>query len=129
MIMICTALIGVIMVLGGVFFSFAAFAPIAFVGGVLLAPMMVSQDTLLHEYAPEGARALIFSTKDLIVGAVFMLSALAVGAGILLFGKLGVEQPYRLALIVVGALISAAGGVGEVSVLRRARRGGERSNT
>jgi MFS transporter, DHA3 family, macrolide efflux protein len=120
-IMICTALIGVVMVLGGVLFSFASFAPIAFVGGMLLAPVMVSQDTLLHEYAPEGARALIFSTKDLIVGAVFMLSALAVGGGILLFGKLGVEQPYRLALIVVGALISAAGAVGEFSVLRRAR--------
>ncbi|MEO7966675.1 MAG: hypothetical protein ABIT38_22480, partial [Gemmatimonadaceae bacterium] len=61
------------------------------------------------------------STKDLIVGAVFMLSALAVGGGILLFGKLGVEQPYRLALIVVGALISAAGAAGEFTVLRRAR--------
>lgn len=129
MIMICTGLIGVVMVLGGIFFSFAAFAPIAFFGGMLLAPVMVSQDTLLHEYAPVGARALIFSTKDLIVGAVFMLSALAVGAGILLFGKLGVEQPYRLALIVVGALISAAGAAGEVSVLRRARPGSERSNT
>ncbi|MEO7966517.1 MAG: MFS transporter, partial [Gemmatimonadaceae bacterium] len=101
-IMICTALIGVVMILAGVFFSFAAFAPIAFLGGMLLAPVMVSQDTLLHEYAPERSRALIFSTKDLIVGAVFMLSALAVGGGILLFGKLGVEQPYRLALIVVG---------------------------
>ena len=120
-IMICTALIGAMMVVGGLFFSFAIFAPVAFAGGVLLAPVMVSQDTLLHEYAPEESRALIFSTKDLIVGAVFMLAALAVGGGILLFGKLGVEEPYRLALIVIGALISGAGAVGEFVVLRRSR--------
>ena len=120
-IMICTALIGVMMVVGGLFFSFAIFAPVAFAGGVLLGPVMVSQDTLLHEYAPEESRALIFSTKDLIVGAVFMIAALAVGGGILLFGKLGVEEPYRLALIVIGALISAAGAAGEFVVLRRSR--------
>jgi hypothetical protein len=122
-IMICASIIGLMMVLGGVFFSFAIFAPVAFVGGALLGPMMVAQDTLLHEYAPASSRALIFSTKDLIVGAVFMSSALAVGGGILLLGRLGIAEPYRLALILLGLLICAAGVAGEVAVLRRARSG------
>ena len=120
-IMIGTAGIGLMMIVGGIFFSFAMFAPVAFVGGALLAPVMVSQDTLLHEYAPTTARGLIFSTKDLIVGAVFMLAALAVGGGIFLLGQLGIDEPYRLALLGVGALISAAGVAGELSLLRRAR--------
>lgn len=120
-IMIGSTIIGLMMVLGGIFFSFAMFAPVSFVGGALLAPVMVSQDTLLHEYAPDGARAIIFSTKDLIVGAVFMLCALFVGGAIFVLGQLGVNEPYRLALIALGLLISAAGLAGEISVLRRAR--------
>lgn len=120
-IMIGSTVIGLMMVLGGLFFSFAIFAPVSFVGGALLAPIMVSQDTLLHEYAPDGARAIIFSTKDLIVGAVFMLCAFFVGGAIFVLGQLGVDEPYRLALIALGLLISAAGLTGEISVLRRAR--------
>ena len=122
-IMICAAIIGLMMVVGGVFFSFTIFAPVAFVGGALLGPMMVAQDTLLHEYAPATSRALIFSTKDLIVGAVFMSSALSVGGGIYLLGRLGIAEPYRLALILLGLLICAAGVAGEVAVLRRVRSG------
>ena len=120
-ILVGSAIIGAMMVTGGIFFSFVIFAPVAFVGGALLAPVMVSQDTLLHEHAPANARALIFSTKDLIVGAVFMLAALLVGGGIFLLGRLGVDEPYRLALIGVGVLISAAAVAGEIAVLRRAR--------
>jgi Na+/melibiose symporter-like transporter len=122
-IMICAAIIGFVMVVGGIFFSFTIFAPVAFVGGALLGPMMVAQDTLLHEYAPAASRALIFSTKDLIVGAVFMSSALFVGGGIYALGRLGIAEPYRLALIALGLLICAAGVAGEVAVLRRARLG------
>ena len=88
-ILVGNSIIGFLMIVGGVFFSFATFAPVAFLGGVLLAPVMVSQDTMLHEGAPPEARALIFSTKDLILGGVFMLSALAVGGSIFVLGLLG----------------------------------------
>ncbi len=110
--------IGVLMILAGVFFSFSTFVPVAFLGGALLAPVMVSQDTLLHESAPAGARALIFSTKDLIVASVFMISALAVGGLILVLGSLGIVEPYRFALGGVGVVIVVAGISGQV-VLRR----------
>ncbi len=118
-ILIGNALIGLLMIIGGVFFSFTVFAPVAFLGGVLLAPVMVSQDTLLHESAPAGSRAVIFSTKDLIVAGVFMLSALAVGGMILLLGSLGIEQPYRFTLAGVGVVIFGSGLVGQWSLRSR----------
>jgi MFS family permease len=114
-------IVGLLMIAGAIAFHFAAFAPIAFIGGAVLAPIMVSQDTLLHEAAPAGERALIFSTRDLILGATFGTSALIVGAGISVLGYLGSDNPYRLALPILGALICIAAGVGEWRVLRRAR--------
>lgn len=122
-----TASIGMLMIIGGVFFTWKVFLPVAFFGGMLLAPVMVSQDTLLHEEAPPAARALIFSTKDLILGAAFMLSALAVGGAIWLLGRLGIDQPYRVALAGVGLLILTAGVAGQLSRLADRRRAANRS--
>jgi MFS family permease len=126
-ILVGNAIIGLLMIVGGVFFSWTVFLPVAFLGGMLLAPVMVSQDTLLHEEAPPAARALIFSTKDLILGAVFMLSALAVGGTIYLLGRLGVDQPYRLALAGVGLVILTAGVAGQLAHLADRRRAANRS--
>lgn len=121
-ILLGTAIIGVLMMVGGVFFSFEMFAPVAFIGGALLAPVMVSQDTLLHEGAPPTARALIFSTKDLILAGVFMVSALLVGGTIYLLGLFGVDEPYRLALSGVGLIILVTGVAGQLSLMAERRR-------
>ncbi len=107
--------IGVLMIIAGALFSFAVFIPVAFIGGMLLAPVMVCQDTLLHECAPQGARALIFSTKDLITAGVFALSALCVGGAIFALGWLGVAEPYRVALSGVGVVILISGIVGQLA--------------
>jgi Na+/melibiose symporter-like transporter len=115
-ILIGNALIGALMIVGGVFYAFAVFVPVAFFGGALLAPVMVSQDTLLHEDAPPTARALIFSTKDLILAGVFMLSALTVGGAILLMGRLGVASPYQIALAGVGTIILISGITGALAL-------------
>lgn len=122
-ILVGTAIIGALMIVAGLFFSFAMFAPVAFLGGALLAPVMVSQDTMLHEEAPAEARALIFSTKDLILGGVFMLSALTVGGSIYLLGKLGVTEPYRFALSAVGLVILSVGVAGQFTLHAERRRG------
>lgn len=121
-ILVGNAIIGLLMLVGGVFFSFAIFAPVAFLGGALLAPVMVSQDTLLHESAPPTARALVFSTKDLILAGVFMLSALTVGGTIYLLGLLGVDEPYRLALSGVGLVVLTSGVAGQLSLAAERRR-------
>ena len=112
-------LLGLLMVVGGAAFTYVAFIPIALVGGAILAPVMVSQDTLLHEWAPANRRAFIFSTRDLMLGAAFMASALLVGGGTTVLGWLGVEQPFRLALFLLGGLITAISLVAEVFVLRQ----------
>ena len=106
------ALIGALLIAGGVFYDFAVFVPVAFLGGALLAPVMVSQDTLLHEDAPPTARALIFSTRDLILAGAFMISALLVGGAVLLMARLGVASPYQVALTAVGLVILIAGTAG-----------------
>lgn len=113
------ALIGLLMMLGGVFFSFAAFAPVAFGGGMVLAPIMVSQDTLIHEAAPQRSRALIFSTRDLVMGAAFMVASLIAGGSIALMSRFGVDEAYRVALFVLGAIILVAALAGEGTLLRR----------
>jgi MFS family permease len=111
--------IGILMVVAGVWFSFRTFAPVAFLGGVLLAPIMVAQDTLLHEHAPAASRAVIFSTRDLLVAGVFAGAAFLVGGAIYLLSAIGVGEPYRLALGLVGGVISLAAMALEVVVLRR----------
>jgi hypothetical protein len=109
------------MITGSFWYSYITFMPIAFVGGVVLAPVMVSQDTLLHEAAPPNAMGLIFSTRDLVLGAAFMAFALAVGTAVPVLGVLGADEPYRLALFILGLLITAASLGGEAAVLRRRR--------
>ncbi|MBK6485308.1 MAG: MFS transporter [Gemmatimonadetes bacterium] len=121
-ILVGNSIIGFLMMVGGAFFSFGIFAPVAFIGGLLLAPVMVSQDTMLHEGAPPDSRALIFSTKDLILGGVFMLSALTVGGTIYLLGRLGVDEPYRLVLAVVGLVILVTGVAGQLTLIAERRR-------
>ncbi|MBK8058761.1 MAG: hypothetical protein IPK33_13175 [Gemmatimonadetes bacterium] len=105
----------------GVFLLWDVRAPVAFLGGALLAPVMVSQDTLLHENAPPTARALIFSTKDLILAGVFMLSALLVGDDL---PARCLEWPNRIALALagVGLAILTAGVAGQLSLVADRRR-------
>jgi MFS family permease len=113
---------GVLMLIGALRYSFLVLTPVAFLGGVVLAPVMVSQDTVLHESAPAASRGLIFSTRDLVLGAVFMGWSLIVGSGVQALGNLGAAESYRLALFALGLLICAASVAGETAVLRRARR-------
>jgi hypothetical protein len=89
----------------GLFFSFGIFLPVAFCGGAVLAPVMVAQDTLLHEHAPAGSRALIFSTKDLLMAAVFACTSFVVGGAVWAMSRFGVTEPYRVALWSVGACL------------------------
>jgi MFS family permease len=111
-----TTVIGVLMTLAGVFFRFEMFLPVAFMGGLVLSPIMVSQDTILHEGAPPHARALVFSTKDLILAGAFMASALTVGGVVRLLGWLGVADPYRWAMLGVGTLILGLGSAGYLAL-------------
>jgi len=93
-----------LMLLGSVWFSYAIFMPIAFAGGAVLAPVMVSMDTLLHEWSPRGARALVFSTRDTVLGASFIAFNGLAGFGVALLQAVA-ETPYAVALFIFGLLV------------------------
>ena len=100
--------IGLLMLAGGAFFSYGVLLPVAFLGGAMLGPVMIAQDTLLHEHAPADARAVLFSTKDLLLAGVFAISAFLVGGAVYLLGRAGIDEPYRWSLAVVGGVLLAA---------------------
>ncbi|MBK8247907.1 MAG: MFS transporter [Gemmatimonadetes bacterium] len=100
--------IGLLMLVGGTFFSYGVLLPVAFLGGAMLGPVMIAQDTLLHEHAPADARAVLFSTKDLLLAGVFAVSAFLVGGAVYLLGRVGVAEPYRWSLGAVGGVMLAA---------------------
>jgi len=123
MMVIGCLLMGVLMLGGSIWFSYVIFMPIAFVGGAVLAPVMVSMDTLLHEWSPRGARALVFSTRDLILGAAFMTFNGVVGFTIAFLQSVA-ETPYAVAMFVFGVfvIVSTLGASWTQLLLDRARR-------
>lgn len=46
---------------------------VSFSGGLLLSPVMISQDTLLHENVPPELRGRIFASKELLLNGAFLL--------------------------------------------------------
>jgi MFS family permease len=104
MMVIGCLLMGVFMLLGSIWFSYLIFMPIAFMGGAVLAPVMVSMDTLLHEWSPRGSRGLVFSTRDLVLGAAFMSFNTVVGFTIAFLQSLA-ETPYAVAMFLFGLFV------------------------
>jgi MFS family permease len=100
------SLMGLFMLAGSVWFSYEIFVPISFVGGAVLAPVMVAMDTLLHEWTPRGARGLVFSTRDLVLGAAFMGFNTIVGFTVAILQSVA-ETPYAVGLFVFGLVVIA----------------------
>jgi hypothetical protein len=97
---------GLLMIGGSVWFSYAMFLPIAFAGGAVLGPVMVSMDTLLHEWSPRSARGLVFSTRDTVLGASFIGFQTMAGASVA-FLQAVARTPYAVALFLFGVLVIA----------------------
>jgi MFS family permease len=104
MMVIGCLLMGLLMLLGSAWFSYAIFMPIAFIGGTVLAPVMVSMDTLLHEWVPRGSRALAFSTRDTVLGASFVVVNVLAGAVVAALQAVA-ETPYSVALFLFGLVV------------------------
>jgi MFS family permease len=104
MMVIGCLLMGVLMLLGSVWFSYAIFVPIAFIGGAVLAPVMVSMDTLLHEWAPRSSRGLVFSTRDTVLGGTFVAVNVLAGVGVAALQAVA-ETPYAVGLFVFGVIV------------------------
>lgn len=121
-ILVSALILGVAMAIGALTYTFVSLLPIALIGGLLLAPIMVSQDTLLHEAAPAHTRATIFSTRELVLGAAFVLTAWTVGGAVVLADRAGWEQPYRVLLGLCGILFALVSAVAALAHARGKRR-------
>jgi MFS family permease len=98
---------GLFMLGGSLQFTYVVFLPIAFMGGVVLAPVMVSMDTLLHEWAPTRSRALIFSTRDLVLGAVFITVSQTIGFALAIL-ETWTDEPSAVAMRICGSIVFLA---------------------
>jgi len=116
-------LMGALMLLGSVWFSYQIFMPIAFLGGAVLAPVMVSMDTMLHEWAPRESRGLVFSTRDTVLGASFIGFSTLAGASVALLQPVA-RTPYAVALFIFG-LVVIVGTLGAGSTQFGLRRSGQ----
>jgi len=103
-------------------FSFAFHAPVAFLGGLLLAPIMICQDTLLHEQAAQEFRGRVFAAKELILGTVYALGALGAAVAMTSLPVVGGRLPHEVVLLVLSFVLAVAGGVGAAALWRASRR-------
>jgi MFS family permease len=102
------AFIGVLMVVFSTLRDFAITSVTIAVAGVALAPIMISQDTLLHEVVPEEIRGRVFGTREWTLNGLFMASAA-------LMGVLARFTSARATLRGAGALVLLLGLVGIVA--------------
>jgi MFS family permease len=104
MMVIGCLLMGFLMLLGSIWFSYFIFLPISFIGGAVLGPVMVSMDTLLHELSPKRSRGLVFSTRDTVLGASFIGFQSLAGVSVALLQHVA-ETPYAVALFLFGLVV------------------------
>ncbi|MCX7785859.1 MAG: MFS transporter [candidate division WOR-3 bacterium] len=72
-------LLGIITILIPSLNSFIALLPLAFGAGLLISPIFIIQDTILHETVPDGVRGRIFSAREWLLHLSFGLACLIVG--------------------------------------------------
>jgi MFS family permease len=89
---------------------------VALVAGVAFSWLGVVQNTMLQEEMPDDIRGRIFSTREFITNAAFLLTTLFIGA-------LGDLTSYRTVLVVIGAALTlvALAGLLFIRTLRPAR--------
>jgi MFS family permease len=97
--------IGALLIASGRPFTFPLHGPLSFAGGLALGPLMIAQDTLLHETVPDAMRGRVFAWRDVLLNVSFGLSAAATGAMVTLLEWLGAADPFRPILLVIGPMV------------------------
>jgi MFS family permease len=104
------AVTGVLMSLFALSRQYWEFLPVALLAGFFLSPVMIAQDTLLHESAPESIWGRVFSGRDIILNGGFMLSSLLLGMlAQLVLPLLGTVNHERVALFWAGMVLAVLG--------------------
>jgi len=83
------------------------FLPVTLMAGFFLSPVMIAQDTVLHESAHESIWGRVFSGRDLILNGGFMVSSLVLGfVAQLVLPALGTTNHERVTLFWAGVLLA-----------------------
>ncbi|MBN2620505.1 MFS transporter [candidate division WOR-3 bacterium] len=77
---ICSVILGAILIVFPFLSRFWMFAIATFVGGIAISPLFIGQDTLIHTYAHEFVRGRMFSIRDWILSGSFVIVALVIGS-------------------------------------------------
>ncbi len=101
-------IIGLLMICFSLSSSFLVLSVLAIFAGLALAPVMISQDTLLHEVIPEEIRGRIFGAREWGLHWVLVISALLIG----LIAEL---TSVRGTLLVMGAVVMLVSVAGEAA--------------
>ncbi|OPX17798.1 hypothetical protein BXT86_04505 [candidate division WOR-3 bacterium 4484_100] len=75
----CFIVIGTVLVLFPFARHFWTFAIGTLIAGIVISPIFIGQDTLIHHYADELIRGRVFSLRDWILNGSFLLWALLIG--------------------------------------------------
>ena len=75
----CFVVIGTVLVLFPFARHFWTFAIGTLIAGIVISPIFIGQDTLIHHYADELIRGRVFSLRDWILNGSFLLWALLIG--------------------------------------------------
>lgn len=97
-------ILGIIAIMLAAFKTFAPVIPLALMAGLILSPVLIAQDTLLHETVPEETRGRIFSTREWILHLSFALSAFIIGQLTIFFPKRNILLGVGLCVIILSIL-------------------------
>ena len=87
--------------------TFLQLVPVALLGGLCLSPVMIAQNTMLHEEAPQSLWGRLFSGRDIILDTGFMVSALALGfTAQIVLPRFGTVNHEKVTLFWAGVLLA-----------------------
>ncbi len=72
-------IMGLVIILIPILNNYWALMVLALITGLVLSPVFIAQDTILHEIVPEEIRGRIFSTREWLLNSSFAVVALIVG--------------------------------------------------
>ncbi|MBS4014843.1 MAG: MFS transporter [Candidatus Latescibacteria bacterium] len=78
-ILVSFIVLGLVTILIPVLHSYIALIPLALIAGIVLSPVFISMDTILHEIVPEEIRGRIFSSREWLMNISFALACLIIG--------------------------------------------------
>jgi MFS transporter, DHA3 family, macrolide efflux protein len=113
--LVCFAVLGLLTVVIALSSSLALTLLLAFFAGLLLAPIYITQDTLVHENVPANARGRVFSTREWFFNASGAVMAFVIGQLIVFIPKwreglhfpLGIDlDHHRLLLAAIGFTVT-----------------------